>query len=115
MANPSLSARLLRTNDADNHGEDAFHCAELLRRKHPHIKHERRSVTSTAAVGFQHGTRLIKQPEAFAGVARRGNRTCHYTPLGNVRSVGLRGAAWMIDSDRTTHLLPYPTCRTKLR
>jgi hypothetical protein len=28
-----------------------------------------------------------------------------YTMLGNVRSVGLRGAALMIDSDRTTHLL----------
>jgi hypothetical protein len=35
----------------------------------------------------------------------RGDEPGHYTMLGNVRSVGLRGAALMIDSDRTTHLL----------
>jgi hypothetical protein len=46
----------------------------------------------------------MKRPEACAAVSG-GEHPCHYTMLGNVRSVGLHGAAWMIDSDRTTHLL----------
>ena len=47
---------------------------------------------------------MIKPP-AHAPVKDGGEHPCHYTMLGNLRPVGLRGAAWMINSDRTTHLL----------